>query len=596
MYGPLKTKLDDFTFITVKHFLTAFQYGDPASNKRVIDIEAKPGDSVATDSCGGAICIVNEFKHPFFSINDIEWVYEYSDSYNKTNSLSYGMMLISDTAGMSFQDFLKNNVAEVLGRSVGHLTFNLTSTLTAATIDGAEEKIELKPLIFKISDITESSGKYGRLQSVYFTMDYNSTILLPQLNNIPRMTVSSSDGDASTISNFVGSSAASSPYSARNAANTPARAAKLRNVPTMGNLRELTDSVCSSINEKMQPSKQILQTLLGEINQGHSPKVLNLNSEELPLEYKIQLDPEYQGYIVDNRNLPFEQPKIDQDTPGITGITFANTPSVSNLYNYCMKMSKKVGDDVIEGFAYRINTVSILGCNDKIENTTRIKKIVIPRNEVGLKDTGDGAEGNIFPIEYFHQKSGLKDTNIFKTHSTNNPHVDFEKIEVVSGSGNAAISLGDREDLLYKRGIEARDFFKAKSSGNFVTTRNNSIGLEDPVSYDNIDIKKIEQYSNLVIETRGNPDFYNDLARSPHAVVSQDADGATHYEFPELLPMYMKVIIEISKDADRDPSDMLVNQETYYYTLYYHIVKVMNMITINGFSQKIFLARTDDIF
>lgn len=603
MSGELNRIIESFRNYKTSHILGAFEFGDGASNSRISDAKVRPGDSLPS-GCGGAVCVVNDAEHPFYTITNLIWSYEYSNNYEKSSTFCHGSMMLADTAGSSFSDFVKKNVCDVLNTSIGNLTFNLTTTITGVNADEQEETVQLKPLIFKITDISSTNSASGRLYTIYFTLDYNSTIFNPNLSKFSRVTVSTSEGDPANVSDFIGSSAASSSYGSREAANRPIRDNRSNNVRPMINLDDLTKSINNSLNQNVEPTKQVIQTILSSYNDSHGGKVETKDTTPIPIEYEIDLDEKYKTSVIDNRNLIFEQIKLDQETPGISSVSFPDEIWLNDIYEECLKMSSALGEDAKKGFTYRLATTTFRDCSNKIKNKTFIKRIEQPHNESGVKDTGVGAEGNIDPLTYDFQKEQLSDVKIFGLNSTNMPAFSFDFNENTKSNPNSAVYQGDREYTQYTRTFENRDFFLAKSSGLRVSSNKLNSGLEKPedaAAFDYLEFRgKKEQTSTITISTRGNPDLYNDLARSPLAVYGKNPDGATHYQFPELLPMYARVKIDIKSDTDRDKVEnsdpMLIEQRLFYYDGFFHIVSVVNHINASTFTQKLILARTDDIF
>ena len=277
---------------------------------------------------------------------------------------------------------------------------------------------------------------------------------------------------------------------------------------------------------------------------------------------------------------------------------------LNDVYEEALKMSSSLGEDAKKGFTYRIATTSFRDCSDKIKNKTFIKRVQQPHNELGVKDTGVGAEGNIDPLFFDFQKRNLEDVVIFGLNNTSLPAFSFKFNEETNSNPDSAVYQGDREFTQYTRTFDNREFFGAKFSGLRIASSKLNAGLEKPelaAAFDFLEFRgKKEQTTTVTLSTRGNPDFYNDLARSPLAVYDKNPDGATHYQFPELLPMYAKLRIDIKADTDRDKVEnsdpMLIEQGAFYYDLFFHIVSVVYHIDASTFTQKLILARTDDIF
>lgn len=603
MSGELNRLIEGFRNYKTSHILGAFEFGDSVANSRITDTEARPGDPIRS-GCGGAICVVNDATHPFFSITNVMWSYEYSNSFEKSSTFCHGSMMIADTAGSSFSDFLKKNVCDVLNTSLGNITFNLTTTISGANKEEQRDDILLKPLIFKITDITSTNAISGRLYTIYFTLDYNSTIFNPNLSKFSRLTVSTSEGDPSNVSDFIGASAASQTYASRESANRGVRENRRNNVRPMINLDDITKSISNSMNQNVEPSKQIIQNILSSYIDSHGGKVESKDVKPIPLEYEVDLDDIYKTHVLDNRNLIFEQVQLDQEAPGLSSICFNDEIVLNDVYEEALKMSSAVGQDAVNGFTYRLATTSFRDCSNKIKNKTIIKRVEQPHNELGVKDTGVGAEGNIDPLFYDFQRQSLSDVKIFGINTTNLPAYSFDFNESTKTNPNSLIYQGDREYTQYTRSFENRDFFQSKFSGLRIASSKLNAGLENPeaaAAIDYLEFKgKKEQTTTVSILTRGNPDLYNDLARSPLAVYNRNPDGAVHYEFPEVLPMYAKLRIDIKGDTDRDKVEnfdpMLIEQGVFYYDSFFHIVSVVNVIDASTFTQKLVLARTDDIF
>jgi hypothetical protein len=384
----------------------------------------------------------------------------------------------------------------------------------------------------------------------------------------------------------------------------------------MKNLKDAFDALEFELNQQKETHKRQVQEWLSRIrNLGYIKKIDPPNQKrggELPIEYHITLDSVYNGYEIDNRNLPFEQTEEDVTSPGVIAIPFRAGASIIEMVETIMKYSRRVGQDIegapTDAKSFKTNLSYMLKNDNRIHIFIKIKQITTPFNSHEHGDTGPGiGEGAIIltplgattPLEFTFKSGKLEDYDIFFLRTSIASDTGIIPLE----SGERSVVFGNREPVTGERIPPTTDngeYFKSEYSGlRFPIMPHLNSGLEDAHSAANVDISYLdtnEQSSDHEIEIRGNPNLMFDIQRFPSQAATLDnAGGAKYYKMPESFPMYLKITIYLKKDAVIGLERVNYLPDRFYYNNNYEIVRIINDITNGNFIQNIGLKKTDEI-
>lgn len=589
---------------TIKNILVAFTTTEDALNTP-IDIQGgKCGDSVKGNSCGkNGIVVINEFyDDKFYILNHTnEFSFELNNDFN--TSVTTGTLSIVDRVSGYFQDFLKNDVADKLGVAETHLIFSLRTYITGTTYDDKREHILIKPLIFHALNLSHgfSDSSAQNMYILTYAADYNAYGILPNYTNSYQMTVTHKDNGKSlsgVSSSKINSKIDSTLGLSSKTSKDKLREEKNNKEHVMYNLGDVMAGLEYELkNQKFAP-KSKLQDFLSNIRDDYIHRIEPYKQKKdngvLPIEYNIKLDDKYKNYVVDNRNLYFEQTDESQTSGGIKYYSIKPGKHIIKTITNLMKLSSQVGKEANETPSkfFKPNISTIKTCDDNYQFNVGIKKYTVPRND-GVVETGP-TEYSVKPLTFDYQKSA-QDRDILSLHASLNSDTGLSILEVVNNNDNSRIVLGNREQITNERNANV-NFFKTSYSGIRTMTSKYNYFLEKPeasANIENIAKTNLIQTSKLELIIVGNPNLLSDLFRNPLSVANENDDSPYYYKFPEFHPMYVRLNIYLK------PSDTLgikLNKDVpskYYYNGYYHLGKVVSEIEGSLFRQKLVLYRTD---
>jgi lysozyme len=398
---------------------------------------------------------------------------------------------------------------------------------------------------------------------------------------------------------------------AANSTNIPAKLAalnanrtqRLKSDKTMMTIGDVMDGFQAALKEQKTPPAPKLSQWLSKINQSYVNPLIPDDQEKsdgvLPIDYNIMLDPVYENYVINNRNIPFEQPDQSQTGNGIKVFQVKPGKMIIKTINNLMKLSNQVGDDAISTNttqkSYKCNISCVKTCSNTYTFDVHIAQYIVPNNSPTV-DTGPGEnESYLNPLGFTYQKDA-KDRDILNLSMSLFSDAYLGIMSQPKNSDDNLSVYGSREQIMLERTPQT-GFFQSSYSGARGMANPVNFGLErpnGPVSVDNLVKTNLAQASKLYITIVGNPNLLSDIYRNPIKVVSEDPDSPNFYKYPEYYPMYAKLDIYVK------PSDNLglkVDKNTptqYYYKGYYHLAKVKTLITGDLFTQTLEMLRTDD--
>lgn len=603
--------LSKFQTYQIKHVVIGFRYSEDACTYEIGSDVGKCGSVVEGPACKGpGIVVINEMKDSSFVLYDATTYWDFFSETNATTGSYYGYMHVKDRAGMLFAQRLRE-YCERLGMALGHITFVWKTFFIGSTVGGYREVVTANPLVFHITDFTQSlSPELSRAYIFNFVASYNTFGQLPQFTKMYQTTLTHADGNVQKEVPTPGVADGRLQSRAKeNQANATARKTRMDKSKPMKTIQDAFNAMQVEMTEQGYPNKRQVQEWQGVIRDDYTKKINPPQQylPDLPIKYTIKLDSYYSSYKIDNRNLPFEQPEQDQRLEGIRAIPFQMGTNMSNAIDQIMSMSKLVARDYTADTpkGYRSTTTVLRGCGGQYNVTTNITPYTIPRNVTGGPDTGPG-EGLIQgPLAYTYQDAKKEDRDVISInyHSNVSPvPKNLEQATEGENDSDIGVVYGNREPIGVQRmPREGTDFFTSGFSGN-----RSLIGVYDTnglESSESATIIKTHQTPSMVKQTTsyriklvGNPYLLNDINRNPMDVAENTNTRWTYilYDKPESIPMYMKLTVYLRSTQNlSQPSDETLPQ-TYFYSGYLHIAKIVTNFKENTFIQTVEALRTED--
>jgi len=609
--------LNQFKSYTAKHVIVGFRFSEDACSVNITgDIGVSgtvlPETRTSEGNCGGpAIVIINEIMDSTFIMYEAETTWEFFPNSTPTTGSYVGWMQIRDRVGMLFAHHLRK-YCETLGMALGNITFAWKTFFVGTTYDDKEEVLTTNPLIFHVTEFAQSlSAGIGRAYYMSFAASYNTFGQLPQFSKLFQTTLTHADGN---VNDEIQSSTVSNPALAdrqnEDTYKNSARQQRLDKSKPMKTLQDVFNSMQTELTDQAFANKAQIQDWQASIRDDYTKKIIPPKQflPDLPMKYTITLDPKYETYKINNRNMPFEQPEQDQRLEGIRALPFHIGTSLPNAIDTVMMLSREVGKDLqaAKHVGYRAVTTVIRGCEGNYNIHTNINPYVIPVNITDGTDTGPGEGVLEGPLHYFYQagKNESRDIIAISYRSIVTPHQKPLE-EETEGVDDIGVVYGNREPASMQRTPNNNnDFFTSGYSGN-----RGAIGIMDVNGLESASTASvimanlahvIKQDTSYSINIRGNPYILNDINRNPLDVRDGKGMGNSKWEYTlydkvEILPMYMKLSIYLRPVADLI-SDFVDIDETYFYSGYLHINKIVTYFGqgASGFTQMIEGLRTED--
>ena len=610
--------LDSSGSSTHTHVLVAFRNSQEAATFNFAKFDPTSiGLGQSIPNAGNNVVVVNEFVDTRFSISEAMWDFDFIPNIGVSTTASTGKIVVADrVVGYGFLNHLRNDVLNKITDepwSLSHLTFVLTTFFFKDTDDGTEPVevvVRTNPFFFYLDTIESvpSNGGVTPTHHILNAISVSNTLgQLKSFSSLYQMNITHKDGN---LHNEIPSGTGSGGILSRKEENRKfidARKQRLNKSKPMRTLKDIFEAFQTDLNNQKFVHQAQLQQWVRELrSEGNTDKIAVAPQQnkpptpkELPIDFEIDLDSSYDGYAVDNRNMPFEQPDIRQGLVGIRSFPVKPGATIVEMIERIMMLSTRVGDDaaLVPRKAYKICISAILTSSNRYRIVIKIRRYTLPSNSSDL-DTGPGAGD---PIHFYINDPEERDTDIISFKSILSYEVGDSMLESPNAENSQAkIIYADREQPMAERRPDL-SFFTTLYSGIRPMIEPYSInGLENAKSAGNIknmvDPYTYIQTSEYELVIRGNPTILSDFNRNPVDIVNGDAGNVFNYPRPEFEPAYVRLTIFQKSQALNDESNI---PEKFYYDGFYHLVRVVNMFGVikgqRSFYQKLYLRRTDDL-
>ncbi len=595
-----KNPLSELLSYEPRHILLAFDNAEAASNFVMPTTPiGKCGDSLKNLSCGNGIIVVNELEDDSYFVADLTWSFDFFSPVTPHSTISAGSFIIADSRGNQFPSFLRR-VARRLSMPETSITFYMLTMFRGRTLDNSVSvNYMTNPLIISLTDAA-TGFREGLVNRFVFNFAFlhNTVGQLPNYSRLNQFTVTNKENNPSRSVPTTDSGKAEIISRAKeDALNDSKRRDRLNQSAPMRNLKDVFAGFEAELQEMRFTNKRQLQEFISVVRPDavkkiKPPKAKRVkDGQSLPITFTVNLDPAYHSYPVDNRNLMTEQTETRQAAAGITSLTVPPGGSIYSATETLMKLSSRVGEDVANGYGFKMVMSSVTDCEGIVKNTINVFKYKIPLNKVGSTDTGPDKDGNVktLELEYMDTSAG---TDVMSLSYAASPSNDVVILEEDSDDlkDDAVTASSQREQLTFERA--ERGGFAGLRAGTSPT----NYGLESAGKGILTDTLKhryaLSQNTLTIVGIVGNPDLYSDLARNPVKVAKRDAGAPHMYRFPEYYPMYLKVKVKIANSHTYGVSGD--DEDYWYHTYHYHLAGVTNRITSGRFTQTLRLLSTDD--
>jgi hypothetical protein len=559
-------------------------------------------DGPEGEPLNGGVVIVNDSiqkdKAPTrFFVKDFNYEYIWSGNHVNT-TISGGSLIIHDTSGGEFLTFIKEKVIEVLATSIENITFVAKCYWTNEfdKFDSPTPEIVSEPLFFSIAQIEHKITGNQHFYDCDVIPLYNTKAQYTSYNRIYGMSITHESGNLhDEIPEPNPSGGSIKPRGAEDGEKKDPRKNRINKSKPMTTLGDVFAALEKELNESTKIHQAQLQEWQKVIRDDFVDKLKKPTQEkDLNIKYKINLDPDYSDYSIDNRNLPFEQPEQKQSEAGIRVVPSVYGETIDDLIDRIMALSKTIGQEAGELPAKDYKVCKVWRRQgDNVLYDIVIKKYKVPYNPATGVNTGKG-EGAVNPFTFYYKVKG-EDFDVMMFDGILHRVDGLKVVEDVDDTDRARLSFGaEREPITVEREVNT-PYFKTGYSGNRAKIANQKVlGTEYPREHAQLIKKKFPlqniQQSAINITIPGNPDLMSDLMRKPSDTASGNHD-AIHYKRPEVLPMYAKIIIRHEPLQEGDSLD----NPAFYHEEWMHIYKIQNIITNGTFFQRLTLLRTDDM-
>jgi hypothetical protein len=580
----------------VNYVLAAFKTTTSAES------ETLNADSGGTwDSIGDGVIIANDLdENSKFSISSLTTTWSKYSAIERTSSMT-GLIVIGDPTGGRFIHEFRKNVTQELERSTKHLVFSLATYFSSQDTDEPIIGNQLYFHVHSISDVMNVAVPgVGTRVVIDFTSAYNTTAQSISLSKPYQVTLTHKDGNLNNSRPEIW--APNNGIKSRvteDTSKTTARKERMDKGKPMLSLKDAFEALEVELNQQRFSHKRQVQEWLSEIREDYEFKIDSPEQirGDLPIKFKIHLDPIYKSdYLIDNRNLPFEQTEEDRENVGVTAIPFVAGQTIPEMVSSIMRYSTKVGEDSLNpplDKSFRINISHIVDA-DAITLHVKIVQMTLPHSTVSqTSGPGDHVEAD-GPLEYTFKSDSLDDTDIIYLKSTIGCDTGVIPLEY----GEKSAVYGNREPIMGERippSAPGDEFFKGEYSGLRVPIfHGRNTGVEDQNALANISLSYYvtnTQSSQHEIEIIGNPYLFYDLCRKPSLAAEIEQKGNPHYySIPEIHPMYLKLHVYLLPDDKESKAETLL-----YFENYYEISTVITVMDGGNMRQKLGLEKTDNI-
>jgi len=608
---------------TTYYVIAAFKRTDEAEQR-----DLSLGDGPEGAPAGPGIVMINDsirerIAPSRFLVKDFRFDFNWVGEHINTTS-SGGNLIITDTTAGEFLTFLKTEILEKLDTSLENITFSMK--LFFIPDNDEDDIISPNRLFFSISQIEHKLTGNMHFYIADIVPLYNAKAHYTNFTRIYNTTITHKDGALhDEIPEADPSEGSIKPRKDEDSEKESKRLERIEKSKPMENLKQAFEALELELNENNKLHDKQYQHWQGIIREDFTDKIkdpIQIKAEELPIEYIMHLDDVFEPFLINNRNLPFEQPEQRQNLPGVRAIPTRYGENIQDTVDRMMEYSKQVGVEARGGAGgngarrdYKVGLTWRRLLNE-VKYDIWVKSYFLPINKVDGFNSGDAAESSKDPLTFFFKGAGNADQSAQSANSETGESsedgnmINRDDIMTVNGILRRSDSLLVIEDVIDTEagrlsfGAEREEisaerepninFFKAGYSGNRANVLNiKTLGVEYPRELaDNIKIKypvQNTQQSSLEITIRGNPNLLSDIFRSPRDAAAGDPGNAIYYEKPEVLPIYAKVIIKHNPIEDTDSTV----ESAFYHSEWMHIYKIENVIKAGSFFQKLFLLRTD---
>lgn len=605
------------------HILVAFKHAEDAFDQKITIESGIIGESIP--NAGENVIVVNEAVSNRFTIEHALWDFNALSPASVTTTSSVGKIGVTERVSNSFLNFLRDVVLfrfndgfpEEEHVSLSHITFVLQTIFVLGGDEETNESINVikcNPYFFQVDSIdsmTNNAGGDKPMHMINAISSTNTVGLLRSFSALYQTTITSKDGNIQNDN--LAPDTISLGLKQRSLENQQLKASRQRRLNKsniMTNLKDIFEGFQKDLNEQKFIHKAQLQQWIRNIkDEPDTDKIVfpptqtkPPNDNFLPIDYRIDLDPVYQSYRIDNRNMPFEQPDVIQTQSGIRTFPVTTGKPIIKIIKELMLLSRQVADDTrLPLGEKRTFKVAVTAFRKKDGNylvNIKIRRIIVPKNTENV-DTGPGEIVDDGPLHFFLNDPENRDVDIISFSSSLDYEISDVMIEQQSDSPGAGIVFGDREQGTAQRG-STTPFFKSLYNGvrNSAYPRHGD-GLESAQDYGDIvgllKRQSLAQSTRYNMVIRGNPHLLSDLNRTPNDVVNDEIGQAFIFERPEINPMYVRLTIFEDTVDDTQP-DVPIK---FYYDNHYQLVRVINMFGFDGtprsFYQQLILKRTDSL-
>ena len=539
---------------------------------------------------------------------NIEYVWR---SLEPITTLTTGEITVVDRNATGFLTFLKEEVCDRFGLSLANVTFSLKvfwvyDRPSAPTEQPSiPEVVESKEFYCSILDIRNKTHTSKNIYILKALALYNANMQMPNLCNLYNMTLTHESGQLhEEIPTPQQPGGGIRPRAIEDAQKNPPRTERIEKSKPMEKLQDIFTALETELNESTKIHQMQLQRWQEVIREGFQERLTSpaIQEKELPIEYEVHLETVYPNYIVDNRNLPFEQPEQDQIIKGIRSVPCKAGESFYKFIDNLIALTKTAGIDAEMGFRPKVVAVW-RHMGDKLKVDIRVRRIEIPSNE-----TGPG-EGAIDPLTFFYSSNAgdpnLQNVDVYnilgRVRNGDIIQVTEESAQTLEGQVSFG---GERENITVERERD-KQFFQVGFSGHRAFVANNKVmGVEFPNELANYlsggFTMQYLQDAEMVITIRGNPDLFSDILRKP-TLVAQGSSGSgkdapVYYARPEIFPIHVKIrIFYTAPGIDEEFEREKVDGEFYFKDVYMHLYKMENSMSNGIFYQHLHLLRTDTL-
>jgi len=591
--------LDAFTTYKLLSMIAVFKDTESAEETKLsLDRTLDMGSSI-----GNGIVILNDARPTPTHLISLKHIFEWH-SIRMGHTFSMGEAMIADRNATHFISFLKE-IVDRWDTSLDNLTFSMKLFWIVDDENNVDNDIiETSHFYFSCPEIRHSvSGQYNYLSLPMIAL-HDTKCQLPNYANLYGVTITHKDGNLHDVIPEPDPVVPTIlPRGAEDELKMEPREERIDLSEPMKTLGDVMEALQADLKARNTIHRGQLQKWQAVIRDDFVNKLDPdpQQEKEIPIEYEIKLNDGYDEYEIDNRNLPFEQPEQKQTETGIRVIPTKVGEPLSETINRVMSLSTKVGEDVEDGYTYKIVTTWRRMKSGIIKYDININKHEFPENEQSGKDTGPGDSAVDGGLEFTYKTGDSTDIVSIEGRTAKNDKLDIIEFSASEEDGLPSYG-GDREGISAEREKDV-NFFRSSFSGtrNFVK-QCRVLGVEHPREMANMQIGRFPLQtmddSIMTISIHGNPDLLSDLWRKPSDVANNNPGETQHYRNVERSPMYakLKIINAMNQSGDDlEPEAESDIPQFHHEDTHMHLYQVESVIQQGVFYQRLVLKRRDNI-